>query len=84
MYYGNSYCVTVMYVCCMLWFRCVIHNESNVFLVTHVAVLECSGTTIFVHVLRFSVLIDSTVQSITYYLLAYVLSRPDKIVELPV
>ena len=53
-------------------------------LVTHVAVLERSGTTIFVHVLKFSVLIDSTVQSITYYLFAYVLINTDKIIELPI
>ena len=54
------------------------------FLVTHVAVLERSETAIFVHELEFSVLIDSIVQSITYYLFAYVLSHADKIIELPV
>ena len=54
------------------------------FLVTHVAVLERSGTTIFVHLLTFSVLIYSTVQSITYYSFAYVLINVDKISELSV
>ena len=46
--------------------------------------VERSGTTIFVHVLKFGVLIDSTVQSITYYLFAYVLINADKIIELSV
>ena len=64
MYYDNNYCVPVMYVCCTLCFRCAIRNESDVFLVTHVAAMELSGATIFVHVPSFKVLIESTVQSI--------------------
>ena len=32
-YYGNNYCFTVMYSCCMLWFRCVIHHVGDVFLI---------------------------------------------------
>ena len=57
MYYGDNYCVTVMYGYCVVWFRCVISHVSDVFRMTRMAWLESSGTNIFVHVLRFTVLI---------------------------
>ena len=78
MYYVNNYCVHVMYVCCTLCFRCV-RMVRVMCLVTHdtntCGMVICAGTIMVGHVLRFSELIDSAVQSITYYLFAYVLSR---------
>ena len=44
--------------------------------------VERSKILMFVHVLKFLVLIDSTVQSITYYLFTYVLSCADKIIAI--
>ena len=74
----------MMCVRCTLCFRGIIRNESDVFSVTHVGVMEHSGTTIFGHVASFRVSMDSTVQSITYYLSEYVRSRADKLIELSV
>ena len=67
----------------MMWFRCVINHVSDVFLITRVTWLERSVTTTFVRVLRFIVLIDLNVCSITYHLFAYVIINAEKIIGLP-
>ena len=80
--------IITVYLSCMSVVRCV-PDESFMIRVmclvmhdTHTCgMVELSGTTICAHMPIFRVFIDSNVQSITYYLFAYVLSHANKIIE---
>ena len=80
MYYDNNYRVRVKCGCCTLCFRWVSHDERDVssgdawYAPTWQGKMR-GKTKVLRHVLGISELIDSTVQSITNYVFAYVLSR---------